>query len=248
MCVWRLRIVMSLCLLFVLGTVLLTERRGRAALPPAEGQKSNSATKTAPATEIHGFDPANLDRNADACQDFNQFANGGWMAHNPVPPAYARWGKFEELAEKNRDVLHDILEAAAKNKRAKPGSLEQKVGDFYASCMDEQKIEAEGIKQSQILQSEGKKQSEILKAEGDAQARITRANAEAEAIKLVSTAAETYFKERAETMRRLEVLNNTLVNNTKYIVPSNSSLVNVLGLDSAVQAAADTVAPKPAAK
>ena len=109
-------------------------------------------------------------------------------------------------------------------------------------------LEAEGIKQSQILQSEGKKQSEILKAEGDAQARITRANAEAEAIKMVSTAAETYFKERAETMRRLEVLNNTLAQNTKYIVPSNSSLVNVLGLDSAVQAAADAVAPKPSPK
>ncbi len=109
-------------------------------------------------------------------------------------------------------------------------------------------LEAEGIKQSQILQSEGKKQSEILKAEGDAQARITRANAEAEAIKMVSTAAETYFKERAETMRRLEVLNNTLAQNTKYIVPSNSSLVNVLGLDSAVQAAADAVASKSPAK
>ena len=65
---------------------------------------------------------------------------------------------------------------------------------------------------------------------------MTRANAEAEAIKLVSTAAETYFKDRAETMRRLEVLNNTLAQNTKYIVPSNSSLVNVLGLDSALQA------------
>jgi regulator of protease activity HflC (stomatin/prohibitin superfamily) len=108
-------------------------------------------------------------------------------------------------------------------------------------------LEAEGIKQSQILQAEGKKQSEILKAEGDAQARVTRANAEAEAIKLVSTAAETYFKERAETMRRLEVLNNTLAQNTKYIVPSNSSLVNVLGLDGAVQAlsknAPDATAP-----
>jgi len=108
-------------------------------------------------------------------------------------------------------------------------------------------LEAEGIKQSQILQAEGKKQSEILKAEGDAQARITRANAEAEAIKLVSNAAETYFKERAETMRRLEVLNNTLAQNTKYIVPSNSSLVNVLGLDGAAQvmpkAAPDASAP-----
>jgi regulator of protease activity HflC (stomatin/prohibitin superfamily) len=102
-------------------------------------------------------------------------------------------------------------------------------------------LEAEGIKQSQILQAEGKKQSEILKAEGDAQARITRANAEAEAIKLVSNAAETYFKERAETMRRLEVLNNTLAQNTKYIVPSSSSLVNILGLDGAAQSV-----PKPA--
>jgi regulator of protease activity HflC (stomatin/prohibitin superfamily) len=92
-------------------------------------------------------------------------------------------------------------------------------------------LEAEGIKQSQILQAEGTKQSEILRAEGDAQARITRANAEAEAIKLVSNAAETYFKDRAETMRRLEVLHHTLAHNTKYIVPANASLVNVLGLD-----------------
>ncbi len=50
-------------------------------------------------------------------------------------------------------------------------------------------------------------------------------------MRLVSTAAETYFKERAEVMRRLEVLNNTLAQNTKYIVPTNSDLVAVLGLD-----------------
>jgi regulator of protease activity HflC (stomatin/prohibitin superfamily) len=96
-------------------------------------------------------------------------------------------------------------------------------------------LDAEGVKQSQILQAEGTKQSEILKAEGDAQARITRANAEAEAIKLVSNAAESFFKERAEMMRRLEVLNNTLSQNTKYIVPSNAGLVNVLGLDGMIQ-------------
>src|ERR1700676_1379711 len=107
-------------------------------------------------------------------------------------------------------------------------------------------LEAEGIKQSQILQAEGKKQSAILKGEGDAQARITRANDEAEAIKLVSNAAETYFKERAEMMRRLEVLNNTLAQNTKYIVPSNSSLVNILGLD-AVQATPSAPSSPPSA-
>src|ERR1700722_20104122 len=110
-------------------------------------------------------------------------------------------------------------------------------------------LEAEGIKQSQILQAEGTKQSEILRAEGDAQARITRANAEAEAIKLVSNAAETYFKERAEMMRRLEVLNHTLAHNTKYIVPANASLINVLGLDGItatnVNPADTPSAPKP---
>ena len=78
--------------------------------------------------EIHGFDPANMDKSASACTNFFQYADGGWVEHNPVPPAYARWGKFEELAQKNQMVLRDILEAAAKNKKAKPNSLEQKVG------------------------------------------------------------------------------------------------------------------------
>jgi len=96
--------------------------------------------------EIHGFDPANMDKSASACTNFFQYADGGWVEHNPVPPAYARWGKFEELAQKNQMVLRDILEAAAKNKKAKPKSLEQKVGDFYSSCMDEAKIEAAGVK------------------------------------------------------------------------------------------------------
>ena len=57
--------------------------------------------------------------------------------------------------------------------------------------------------------------------------------AQAEAVRLVSTAAETYFKDRAEIMRRLEVLNHTLAQNTKYILPAGSDLVAVLGLDGA---------------
>jgi regulator of protease activity HflC (stomatin/prohibitin superfamily) len=94
-------------------------------------------------------------------------------------------------------------------------------------------LESEGIKASQILQAEGQRQSEILRAEGDAQARITRANGEAEAVRLVSTAAETYFKERAEMMRRLDVLNHTLGSNTKFILPASGDFINVLGLGDA---------------
>src|SRR6266567_479753 len=136
------------------------------------------------------------------------------------------WGvKVTRVEVQKIDPPRDITEAMSRQMKAER--------DKRAAV-----LEAEGFKQSQILQAEGVKQSEILKAEGDAQARVTRANAEAEAIRLVSTAAETFFKDRAEVMRRLEVLNNTLAHNTKYIVPSNSGLVNVLRLDSAVGAAA----------
>src|SRR5215470_1844393 len=136
--------------------------------------------------------------------------------------------------------LRHVLDEATNNWGVKVTRVEvQKIDPprDITEAMSRQ-MKAERDKRAAVLQAEGVKQSEILKAEGDAQARITRANAEAEAIRLVSTAAETFFKDRAEIMRRLEVLNNTLAQNTKYIVPSNAGLVNVLGLDGAAGAAA----------
>jgi putative endopeptidase len=94
----------------------------------------------------HGFDLASLDKNTQACTDFYQYANGGWLAANPIPAAYSSWGVAEVLQEKNRDVLHEILDSLAANTNAAKGSPEQKVGDYYATCMDEAKIEKEGIK------------------------------------------------------------------------------------------------------
>jgi putative endopeptidase len=98
------------------------------------------------AEDTHGFDPANLDRTCKPCDDFFQFAVGGWLKANPIPPEYPVWGSFVALQEKNQQALRGILEAAAANTSVAAGSNEQKIGDFYASCMDTKAIDAQGIK------------------------------------------------------------------------------------------------------
>jgi predicted metalloendopeptidase len=100
----------------------------------------------APLGSEHGFNTADLDRSCAPCSDFNQFANGGWLAKNPIPPAYPRWGIMDEVTDHNREVLHQILEDAAKDTAAARGSSEQKIGDYYGSCMDTAKIDSEGLK------------------------------------------------------------------------------------------------------
>jgi predicted metalloendopeptidase len=91
------------------------------------------------------FDPANVDKGAQACTDFYQYATGGWLARNPIPAAFSTWGVDRVLEDQNREILRKSLEASAQNTRATKGSSEQKVGDFYASCMNEEKIETEGV-------------------------------------------------------------------------------------------------------
>ncbi|HEX8685340.1 MAG TPA: M13 family metallopeptidase [Pyrinomonadaceae bacterium] len=93
-----------------------------------------------------GFEKSRLDETAAACTDFYQYANGGWLKTVEIPAAYPTWGSFVILYENNNKTLHEILEDAAKNTKVKAGTNEQKVGDFYATCMDEAKRESDGAK------------------------------------------------------------------------------------------------------
>lgn len=91
-----------------------------------------------------GFDMTRLDKSCKPCDDFYQFTNGGWLARESLPQGFPRWSSFDALAESNRAALHRILESAAKDSKAPENSRERLIGDFYASCMDEAKIEAAG--------------------------------------------------------------------------------------------------------
>ena len=85
-----------------------------------------------------------LDKQASPAQSFFQYANGGWQKRNPIPPAYSSWGTFNILQVHNEKVTRQLIQDAAKA-HAPDGSTEQKVGDFYASGMDEKLIERVGV-------------------------------------------------------------------------------------------------------
>ena len=102
-------------------------------------------SQTVSAAEEHGFDLADLDTTCKPCEDFFNYATGGWIKRNPIQPEYASWGRFNALQNHNQEVLRQVLEAAALDKKA-AGSIEQKIGDFYSACMNTDAIEASGIK------------------------------------------------------------------------------------------------------
>jgi len=91
------------------------------------------------------FSAAYIDRSVDPRADFARYAFGAWQKANPVPPDKARWGSFNELEQYNLLALQGILEGAAA-RAAKPGSVEQKVGDFFKSAMDTAAVGAAGLK------------------------------------------------------------------------------------------------------
>jgi putative endopeptidase len=86
-----------------------------------------------------------MDKSVDPLQDFYMYVNGNFIRENPIPGAYSSWGQVQMLNDRNQDFIHDLLQAAAADSSAAPGSEERKIGDFYASGMDEAAVEKAGI-------------------------------------------------------------------------------------------------------
>ena len=101
-------------------------------------QAQQPSDKYEPALDI-----TSMDRTADPCVDFFQYSCGGWIKNNPIPPDQSSWDTYSKMQDENRFKLRDILEAAATpDPNRKP--VTQKIGDYYASCVDEKAIDAKG--------------------------------------------------------------------------------------------------------
>lgn len=95
-------------------------------------------------THTPALDVTAMDRTIDPCVDFFKYACGGWIKNNPIPPDQSSWDLYSKMEDENKDKLRSILEnaSAADSER---NAVNQKIGDYYASCMDEKAIEDKGI-------------------------------------------------------------------------------------------------------
>ncbi len=87
-----------------------------------------------------------IDKETNAKDNFYSYANGAWQKNHPIPPEYASWGTFNVVNNHMQEIIHQMLIQASKATGEKQGSIEQKIGDFYYSGMNEKEINQNGLK------------------------------------------------------------------------------------------------------
>jgi putative endopeptidase len=134
-----------LVVLISLATALAQSGDSGKTVKESSKQAAAAPSTSAPAAvkRPKSFDLDAMDKSVDPCNDFFEYACGTWRKNNPIPADQSRWGRFNELAEYNRQVLRGILEKASAND-PKRCPVMQKIGDYYQSCMDEGAVNAKG--------------------------------------------------------------------------------------------------------
>ena len=92
-----------------------------------------------------GLDPSFMDRTVDPCVDFYAFACAGWQRQNPIPPDQATWSVYGKLQDEIQRHLWGLLQTAADPSSAR-SPVQAEIGDYFAACMDEARVEALGSK------------------------------------------------------------------------------------------------------
>jgi len=110
-----------------------------------------AALASAQSKSLRSIQIDDMNRAVGPCADFFEYANGNWRANNPIPPSMVRWSRRWASGEANKDNLHSLLEEAVKVTSAPKGSTEQLIGDYYGACMDESRVNAQGLKPLQTL-------------------------------------------------------------------------------------------------
>jgi putative endopeptidase len=116
------------------------------AAPRLAAQQSRKADAPTFVVPLKVIDVNYINRKANACVDFNDFANGAWLAKDTIPAAYSTSGVARDMSDRNELVVRSVLDdAMAKRKSLPAQSTERKLGTFYATCMDSAGAERAGI-------------------------------------------------------------------------------------------------------